>query len=84
MKENYRVVVDMTIEHGRAHFNLSYPKEQHTLNLSQIRSILSGAVALTIRGSENEPQAMKEVINYLEYEFISTDSFDDISIEVKD
>lgn len=81
MEQKYRVVVDMTIEDGRAYFHLSYPKEQHTLNLSQIRSILSGSVALTIRGSENEAQAMKEVINYLESEFVSTDSFDDISIK---
>lgn len=82
MKESYRVVVDMTIEDGKSYFRLSYPEKEYVLNLSQIRSILCGAVALSIKGSENEPQAMREVIEYLESEFIDPNSFSDISVKV--
>jgi hypothetical protein len=79
----YRVVVDMTQKDGRSYFNISLPEEQVELNLSQVRLILMGALALTIRSSENESEAMRNVISYLESEFVSVDSFSDHEIKVK-
>lgn len=77
----YRVIIDTTIKDGRCIYNLSTPTDQPELNLNQITSILSGALSLSIRGSENEAQTMRDVINYLNEEFISIDSFKDIHVK---
>jgi hypothetical protein len=45
-----------------------------------IRSVLVGGVALSIRvedGPKNQAKALRDVINYLESEFINPDSFSD-------
>jgi hypothetical protein len=51
-----------------------------SLEIDEIRAILAGGVALSIR-SEDTPKeqavALKSVINYLESEFINPDSFSD-------
>ena len=80
-KITYRVIVDTTIEDGKCIYNLSTPTNQPELNLKQITSILSGALSLSIRGSENESQTMRDVINYLNEEFVSIDSFKDIQVK---
>ena len=80
-KITYRVIVDTTIEDGKCIYNLSTPTNQPELNLKQITSILSGALSLSIRGSENEAQTMRDVINYLNEEFVSIDSFKDIQVK---
>lgn len=80
-KITYRVIVDTTIEDGKCIYNLSTPTNQPELNLKQITAILSGALSLSIRGSENEAQTMRDVINYLNEEFVSIDSFKDIHVK---
>ena len=79
-KITYRVIIDATIKDGRCIYNLSTPTDQPQITLNQITSILSGALSLSIRGSENEAQTMRDVINYLNEEFVSIDSFKDIQV----
>ena len=79
----YRVRIDTTIKDGRCIYNLSTPTDQPQITLNQITSILSGALSLSIRGSENEAQTMRDVINYLNEEFVSIDSFKDLEVKVK-
>mgnify|MGYP003338045368 CR=1 FL=1 len=79
----YQVVIDVTFKEGRFFLNIKLPKEQPELNLGQVRGILMSALALTIRGSEDEADAMKNVINYLNDEFVNVDSFNDVEILVK-
>jgi hypothetical protein len=72
------VAVEVTVKEGRFYFNI---KANDNMDMEMIRSILAGGLALSIRG-EKTPQkqgkVLKEVINYLESEFINTDSFNDI------
>lgn len=68
-------------EDGRFYYNVL---TQKGMDSEMIRSVLAGALALTIRGEETPEQqgkALRDVINYLEEEFISVDSFTDIYTE---
>ena len=70
------VRVDMTYVNGRFNFQLFAEKE---VKPEMLRAMLVGGVALTIKaeeGPEKQGVAMKEVIDYLTNEFISTDSFE--------
>ena len=71
------VSVEVTVKDGRFYFNIL---TNEGIPLPMIRSILAGGVALTIRSEgtpETQATAIKEVINYLEDEFINPDSFYD-------
>ena len=74
--ETLSVRVDMTYVNGRFNFQLFAEKE---VKPEMLRAMLVGGVALTIKaeeGPENQGAAMKDVIDYLTNEFISTDSFE--------
>ena len=75
--ETISVNVDMTYIDGRFEIKLSTSEKIDNILL---RGILASGVALTIKaeeGPENQGIAMKQVIDYLNSEFISTDSFED-------
>jgi len=74
------VTVEVTIKDGRYYFNI-LTHEGVTKEL--IRSILAGGLALTIRAEETpeeQGKVIREVIDYLESEFINPDSFNDTYI----
>jgi len=75
------VGVSVTIKDGRFFFDIM---ADNNLYMEDIRSILVGAVAMSIR-SEKTPElqskAIKDVISHLESEFINPDSFDDIYVK---
>ncbi len=74
------VMVEVTEKDGRFYFNIL--ADTH-IDRNMIRSILAGGLALTIRGEETPQEqglALRDVINYLENEFINTDSFSDAYI----
>ena len=76
------VGVSVEVKDGRYFFDIMADKG---LYMEDIRSILVGGVALSIR-SEKTPElqakVLKDVISHLESEFIDSDSFDDLySIE---
>jgi hypothetical protein len=75
----YRIVVDATIDFDtdKTTFEVLQPNEQDKLSVGQMASLLSGALALCIRSSENEAAVMKMCMDYLESEFINPDSFED-------
>ena len=79
MEENkLKVSVEVTIEdNDNFIFNILAPR---SLNTDMIRSVLVGGVALSIRAEEtpkDQAKALKDVIDYLESEFIDPDSFSD-------
>ncbi len=79
MEENkLKVIVEVTIEEDNNYlFNISAHK---SLDNDMIRSVLVGGVALSIRVEETpkeQAKALREVIDYLESEFIDPDSFSD-------
>jgi hypothetical protein len=76
--ETLSVRVDMTYVNGRFNFQLFAEKE---VKPEMLRAMLVGGVALTIKaeeGPEKQGVAMKDVIDYLTNEFISTDSFENV------
>jgi hypothetical protein len=80
MEENkIKVSVEVTIEDDSNFiFNILAPQ---SLDTDMIRSVLVGGVALSIRAEEtpkDQAKALKDVIDYLESEFIDPDSFSDV------
>jgi hypothetical protein len=76
--ETLSVRVDMTYADGKFNFQLFTDKEKK-IETVMLRAILVGGVALTIKaeeGPEKQGAAMRETIDYLTSEFISTDSFE--------
>jgi hypothetical protein len=80
MSDKMFVGVSVTIKDGRFFFDIMADKG---LSLEDIRSILVGGVALSIR-SEKTPElqakVMRSVIDHLESEFIDPDSFNDLDV----
>jgi hypothetical protein len=79
MEENkIKVTVEVIIEgDDNFIFNILAPQ---SLDSDMIRSVLVGGVALSIRAEEtpkDQAKALRDVIDYLESEFINPDSFSD-------
>jgi len=81
MENKMFVGVSVTVKDGRFYFDIMADKG---LYMEDIRSILVGGVALSIR-SEKTPElqakVMRSVISHLESEFIDPESFKDISLK---
>jgi hypothetical protein len=81
MENKFMVGVSVTIKDGRFFFDIMADKG---MDMEDIRSILVGGVALSIR-SEKTPElqanAIREVIEHLESEFINPDSFNDLYVK---
>jgi hypothetical protein len=77
MSDKMFVGVSVTVKDGRFYFDIMADKG---LYMEDIRSILVGSVALSIR-SEKTPElqakVMRSVVDHLESEFINPDSFND-------
>ena len=79
MGENkIKVTVEVTIEDEQNYlFNILAPP---SLDNDMIRSVLAGGVALSIRAEKtpkDQAKALRDIIDYLESEFINPDSFSD-------
>ena len=82
MEENkIKVSVEVIIEdESNFIFNILAPQ---SLDQDMIRSVLVGGVALSIRAEEtpkDQAKALRDVIDYLESEFIDPDSFSDAKV----
>ena len=79
MEENkLKVCVEVSIVDGKYFFDISAHK---SLTIEDIRSILVGGVCLTIHGEKtpkDQGRVLREVIDHMEEDFISTDSFNDV------
>lgn len=74
------VSVEVTIKDDKYFFNILAPQ---SLSTEEIRSILVGGVCLTIHGEKTpkeQAKVLKDVISYMEQDFIDTDSFSDVSV----
>lgn len=73
-----QVVIEVSIEGDDNYlFNISAPP---SLDQDIIRSVIAGALSLSIRaeeGPKEQAKALRDVIDYLESEFINPDSFSD-------
>ena len=71
------VCVNFEHKNGKSSFNIKLDPSDTSTTLSEIRVILTGAVALTIKLSENQPEAMRKVIDFLQEDFVDGNSFED-------
>jgi len=82
MEENkLTVAVEVTLKDDKFFYDIS---AQKGMNIDEILSVLSGGVALSIRGKETpklQAEALRDVISYLESEFINVESFTDVHLK---
>lgn len=85
MEENkMKVCVEVSIVDGKYFYDVSAHK---SLTIEEIRSILVGSVCLTIHGEKtpkNQARVLKEVISFMEQDFINTESFSDVVFKTQD
>jgi hypothetical protein len=75
------VTVEVTLKDDKFFYNIL---AQKGMNVDEILTVLCGGVALSIRGKETpklQAEAIKDVITYLESEFINVDSFSDVNFK---
>lgn len=68
-------------EDERSHINLNVYSEKEKIDIDSVTKILASGLALAIRGSENEGKLMREIMDYLNDEFINPDSFKDLKVQ---
>ena len=82
MEENkLKVIVEVEIKDGNYIFDIS---ANNSLSIEEIRSILVGGVCLTIHGEKTpkeQAKVLKDVISYMEQDFIDIDSFKDVYVK---
>ena len=82
-----QIVVNLKFEDGRAIYNLGFPSSKQKLTLQETTHILTGAVAMLIRGVTKEKdgisegELMREVMEHLNSEFVNPDSFSDAEVK---
>jgi hypothetical protein len=79
VEEKLKVEVEVTITDGLSKIQVNQESEQD-LSPDMIAMVLAGGLALAIRLSEDEAQTMKDVIEYLNNEFIDPNAFFDARI----
>lgn len=82
MENKKRFVVEQVYEEdtGRSRINILFVSEKEVLPLPTVQKMLMSALAVGIKGSDNQPIAMREAIEFLENAFIDTDSFEDVEV----
>lgn len=76
-----KVSVEVTVNDGKFYYDIS---AQEGMDIDDIRAVLCGGVALSIRGEETpklQAEALRDVVSYLESEFINVESFSDVNIK---
>ena len=82
-----QIVVNLKFEDNRAIYNLGFPSSKQKLTLQETTHILTGAVAMLIRGVTKEKdgisegELMREVMEHLNSEFVNPDSFSDAEVK---
>ena len=82
-----QIVVNLKFEDGRAIYNLGFTSSKQKLTLQETTHILTGAVAMLIRGVTKEKdgisegELMREVMEHLNSEFVNPDSFSDAEVK---
>jgi len=76
------VSVDMEVKDGRSYLSINFPKNQQQITVQETSHIFAGAISLLIKSSSRgdkikDYELIKEVIDHLNSEFISIDSYSD-------
>lgn len=79
MEEKYKIELEVTVTEGNAKIQVNQNSEQD-LPPDVLAMVLASGVALAIRLSDNEAETMKDVIDYLNQEFMDPNAFVDARI----
>jgi hypothetical protein len=85
----YQVVVTAeSREDGRVNVGISYPQNQSKISFQATAHILASGISLLVRMCDQESgikdhELIRDVINQLEQEFISTTDFNDAKLHHK-
>jgi hypothetical protein len=79
MEEKYKIELEVTVLDGNAKIQVNQNSEQD-LSPDILAMVLASGVALAIRLSDNEAETMKDVIDYLNQEFMDPNAFVDARI----
>lgn len=79
MEEKYKIEVEVTVQDGLSKIQVNQSSEQD-LSPDLIAMVLASGLALAIRLSDNEGETMKDVIDYLNKEFMDPEAFVDARI----
>jgi len=80
MEETFKIEVEITVtENSQSKIQINQVSEQD-LSPDMIAMVLAGGLALAIRLSDNKAETMKDVVDYLNGEFIDPNSFMDARI----
>jgi len=73
-------------EDKRNYFDIGFPKDQELLSVKQTIMMLAACMSLLMkaghkRGDFKDYEMMEHVIDYMKSEFVSTESFEDATIQ---
>lgn len=73
-------------EDKRNYFDIEFPKNQELLSVKETTMILAAGMSLLIKaghknGDIKDYEMLEHIIGYLNSEFVSTDSFEDATIQ---
>jgi hypothetical protein len=86
MSNELTVVVTHRIgEDRRSYFDIKFPSDQEKLTITQTTMMLAAGISLLVKaghkkGDVEDYKLIEKVVEYLNSEFISTDSFEDATI----
>jgi hypothetical protein len=86
MSNELTVVVTHRIgEDRRSYFDIKFPSEQEKLTITHTTMMLAAGISLLVKaghkkGEVEDYKLIEKVIEYLNNEFVSTDSFEDATI----
>jgi hypothetical protein len=72
-------------ENDRNYFDIGFPKDQEVLSVKESTMMLAAGMSLLMKaghknGDFKDYEMMEHVINYMKSEFVSTESFEDVTI----
>ena len=88
-KEMKNLTVSVTYRRGedkRNYFDIGFPKGQELLSVKEATMILAAGMSMLIKaghknGDIKDYEMMEHVIDYMKSEFVSTESFEDATIQ---
>jgi hypothetical protein len=80
------IAVTWRRENERNYFDIKFPKDQELLSVKESIMMLAAGMSLLIkaghkRGDFKDYEMFEHVIDYMKSEFVSTESFEDASIQ---
>ena len=88
MEDTVELFIKTTFKNGRVYTDIKHPENQRVLSTRNMTHILTTAISLLIRSCTkydtkiSESDLIKEVIDHLNSEFISVDSYSDVKLKL--